>query len=369
MSGARHLRIALQLERYRTLMPQLHEAPVRDLAWLLLSSDLLRADGANAFPAELGNATPSDAELAMLERWLLAQDRQPASLKTFLAAGESARLGRYAERLLQFYLREGPGYELMAAGLQVRDRRQGGQTLGECDFLIRHLASQRMLHWELAVKLYLYVPPGGEDTSVDDPSIASAEQYRWLGPNLADSLGDKLQHLLLHQLRLTTMEAAQSILPHAGPWQAQAYLKGWMFHPLGAGRDAVPSVPLPAVISAGHGRGWWATRAEWQQATDAAANGSAVAAWSVLPRVHWLAPARLTASEVMDRPALGARIAALWQNGQPHEPLLVVGLAENADGTWDETQRGFIVPDDWLARARRRMAELWQRAAQRGETS
>ncbi len=70
----------------------------------------------------------------------------------------------------------------------------------------------------------------------------------------------------------------------------------------------------------------------------------------------------------MDRSALGARIAALWQNGLPHEPLLVVGLAENPDGTWDETQRGFIVPDDWLARARRRMVELWQRAAQRGHT-
>jgi len=78
------------------LLASLRDAAVRDLAWLLLSADLLRAQppvGVLANPFE----TPLEA--AATVDWLRALDAAPEPLHRDLAATRVTRLGRYAERL------------------------------------------------------------------------------------------------------------------------------------------------------------------------------------------------------------------------------------------------------------------------------
>lgn len=358
------MRIDSGQQAYRELIAKLREPPVRDLAWLLLSDDLLSAA---RFPAALAHLDAGNAATAALHDWLLACDADAAPLREFIVQqGESNRLGRYAEQLLHFALLNSPSLELLAAGLQVRDVRRGNMTLGECDFLLERRADRQLLHWELAVKLYLFVPPAGPIAQVP-PLDERSLQFHWLGPNLADSLADKVARLLGHQLRLTTFEAVRSALPAAGPWLPQVYLKGWLFHPL------TQPATLPQVAAETHGRGWWATLDEWwvqAQATlsvqgDASSSaGVGDEAWAILPRARWLAPARVGEHAVFSLAAMRERIETHWRERGVAEPLLVVSLTRpaSAQGDWIERTRGFIVPDYWAPRARHRIEELAGRA-------
>ncbi|WP_353193368.1 DUF1853 family protein [Pandoraea pnomenusa] len=373
------MRIDSGQQAYGELIETLREAPVRDLAWLLLSADLLSAA---RFPAALAHfddiqaatdvppspasspdatssAPPGASEPVFHSRrlhdWLLACDANPEPLREFLSRGESHRLGRYAEQLLHFALLHSPRFDLLAAGLQVRDARRGNMTLGECDFLLARRADHRLLHWELAVKLYLFVPPTHPVGTLDERDV----QFHWLGPNLADSLADKVARLLGHQLRLTTIDAARSALPAAGPWLPQVYLKGWLFHPL-AQRGQ-----LPQVASESHGRGWWATLDEWWANAQSvhALDAPRERAWAMLQRARWLAPARVEDASALSLAAMHARIETHWRERGVAEPLLIVSLTRRSGaGDWFESDRGFIVPDYWAPRARHRIEELSERA-------
>ncbi|ANC46418.1 DUF1853 family protein [Pandoraea pnomenusa] len=405
------MRIDSGQHAYGELIEALREAPVRDLAWLLLSADLLSAarfpaplahfDGMRAAeavsspsapPSPSSSASPALSSApplpaAVLSRssesgrsgrsgqcgtgesvlhsralhdWLLACDANPAPLREFLSRGESHRLGRYAEQLLHFALLHSPHFDLLAAGLQVRDARRGNMTLGECDFLLMRRADRQLLHWELAVKLYLFVPPADAPATLGERDV----QFHWLGPNLADSLADKVARLLEHQLRLTTLDAARSALPAVGPWLPQVYLKGWLFHPLAQrGR-------LPQVVAETHGQGWWATLEEWWASAQTAfpvpvaqSDARGERAWAMLPRARWLARARVDDAHAFTLAAMHARIEAHWRERGVAEPLLIVALTRRTDaGDWFECDRGFIVPDYWAPRARHRIEELSERA-------
>jgi hypothetical protein len=295
----------------------LRDTAVRDLAWLLFSPDLLRAQppaGVLAVPFE------SPDEAAATLDWLDAQDADPAALHHHIATARVTRLGRYAECLLAWFLTNGPAARLVAANVPLR---RAGLTLGECDFLVETQTGRR-LHWELAVKCYLHAGDG------------RGELADYVGPNLQDRFDLKLSHLLGHQLPLSAREEFAS-LGHRGPWDAQMFVKGWLFYRNGQGsRD-------PVEIDPAHARGWWATRADWPAFSAAHAD-----AWVVLPRLEWLAPrlydARLAADFV------SATTLALQIGGQTG-PTMVAAFVDSGAGNWIERSRGFIVPDDWPERA------------------
>ncbi|HEY1610633.1 MAG TPA: DUF1853 family protein, partial [Paraburkholderia sp.] len=196
-----------------------------------------------------------------------------------------------------------------------------------CDFLVE-TSSGRRLHWELAVKCYLHAGDGRGLLS------------DFVGPNLRDRLDRKRSHLLDHQLRLSAREEITA-LGHPGPWLAQMFVKGWLFYRATA--DA-PGDPLE--LAAGHSCGWWVTHAEW----PGFAAARPAARWSVLPRLGWLAPRRLAAQAGENEPPTEA--PALFERlMRRSEPVMVAAFAAADDG-YREQSRGFIVPDDWPARAR-----------------
>lgn len=307
----------------------LRQPVVRDLAWLLFSADLLRAQPPVGM---LASAFETSDELAATIAWLQALDADAGELQRDIAAARVTRLGRYAECLLAWFLQYGPTAHLIAANVPLR---RAGLTLGECDFLVQTQAGWR-LHWELAVKCYLHAGDG------------RAQLADYVGPNLQDRFDLKLSHLLDHQLPLSARAEFVS-LGYVGPWEPQMFIKGWLFYPQeqeqGQGQNEAGNDPVE--IDPAHALGWWTTRVDW----PVFAAGHAQA-WRVLPRLEWLAPRRhepgaaeAEGIEFVDAVALSERVA--HQNG----PTMVAAFWIDDAGRWVERSRGFIVPDDWPQKA------------------
>lgn len=314
---------------------------VRALAWLLESPDLLDP----ASPHWQGRVATLGPVTQPVADWLAALERDPAPLDAALGPKFYSRLGLYAEKLMAFYLAQ-QGV-LVAHGLQVRAHRN--ETVGEFDFLLRD--GGRLLHWEFASKFYLL-----------DQQADAASFNHLVGPNLADTLGKKIRKTFTHQLELRHHPAAQQVLPRPVD-QAQALVKGWLFHPPG-----LEPLPQLAGVSPDHCRGSWMTLAEFL-AGPALDDGRR---YVVMPRLQWLAPLKVRVASPQDAPFQPASIAAV----EKAAPLAAAGLhaavlerfalelspvmaatVEERDGWLVEVARGFIAPDDWHERAAARRAQ------------
>lgn len=305
------------LPLYSDALAELRHPAVRDLAWALLAPGLL--DGSRVTVRHPLAASAWAQRPGQLLGWLHQQERDSQALQQFLAAG-SGRLGRYYERLWQFALEQAPDIQLLAANLPIREQ---GRTVGELDLLLRD--EQGLQHLELAIKLYLGPEHGG-----------GSDPQHWLGPASEDRLGLKLQHLQQHQLPLSRSPAAASALANLSDElpSASLWLGGYLFYP-GSGACAAP-----AGSSAQHLRGRWLHRRQWapflaEQSTER---------WQPLPRHAWLAPARLEESQVWAPQQL-----ADWLQQLPSDApaQLLVGLQPGDSGDWQESQRLFLVSDEW----------------------
>ena len=284
---------------------------MRALAWLLDAPDLLDA----AAPVWQGKIAVLQTD-GNLEHWLGALDAAPEPLVDFLALRPFERLGRYAEKLLAFYFKQQG--TLVAYGLQVRSAQH--HTVGEFDYLLHDGAA--LAHLEFATKLYL----------LEERSEGSC----FIGPNLADSLQEKMRKILDRQLALGQHPAAQSCLPQPIA-HARALIKGWLFY---HGSDQ-PSASLG--LRSDHCRGWWCaldeiTRCEGER-------------FVLRPRLGWLAPVQTTTAQTRSRTEA---FDLLHQHfALDAMPLMVAVLATDGD-TARETSRGFVVPNDWRDRAGQR---------------
>ncbi|MBC7685607.1 MAG: DUF1853 family protein [Bdellovibrionales bacterium] len=305
--------------RFERRWGHLRQPHVRALAWLLDAPDLLDPDDPHweGRIASLGELAPA------IDAWLGRVDAEPSALEAELGTRVYTRLGLYAEKLMAFYYRE-HGL-LVAHGLQVRAARN--DTVGEFDFLL-DAGPDGVEHIEFATKFYLLE---GEAASRFDTFV---------GPNLADSLGAKMRKIFDKQLALGSHPAAQELL--AKPVvRARALVKGWLFYPAGATSGM-------AGISDQHCRGFWCAVDELE-ALDAQL-------LVLLPRLQWLAPYRGN-DEALDRRALQAKLALQFES----LPMpVLVAVVKQVDGVLVETARGFIVPDNWRAKAafRQNMVKL-----------
>ena len=284
------------------------------MAWLIDSPDLLDPQAPQwqgRIASLCGHVTQAT------QHWLRALDKDPAALHARLHLTPYSRLGRYAETLMAFYF-EHLGI-LAAHSVPVREGKD--RTIGEFDFLLN--ADGGLAHWEFATKLYL-LEASGKGQHVD----------YFVGPNLVDTLGAKIGKILNQQLKLSEHPCAQLHLPQPVT-SAQALVKGWLFY-----REDDPSRAEALGVAPDHCHGFWRPYGELVRLDSAA--------YAILPRLQWLAPARLPASESIDMAELSNRLALHFQ--QDSIPVLVACLALNGNIAL-EVERGFIVPDDWQVRA------------------
>ncbi|VVP67107.1 hypothetical protein PS910_00144 [Pseudomonas fluorescens] len=297
---------------------QLRQAPVRDLAWVILAPPMLQQTPWPQRHPLAGSDWVTD--LGRLRDWLQALDRDSGALRQWLAGITSHRLGLYYERLWQFALQQAPGVELLAANLPIRN---GGHTLGELDIVMRD--GEGVHHLELAVKFYLG-PSAGDGTDAGN----------WLGPGCHDRLGLKLAHLAGHQLPISArLEGRQALAGlEIDAAHAHLWLGGYLFYPW-----AGPVQP-PTGASPEHLRGRWLHRRDWETCRAQAG----FAHWRPLPRHAWLAPARVSAADRCTGAQLDEHIQALPEDFRAQ---LLVRLEEASDGDWQEAERLFLVADGW----------------------
>lgn len=289
---------------------------VRDLAWACFSPSLIITEQL----ADHDSATAS-CRLPLTDQrrnFLRELDHTPAPLQEHLANSHSARLGIYFEMLWHFMLDRDPCVELVAHNLAVRE---GARTLGEFDVIYFCRERGQYIHLELAVKFYLEVEG----------------QPRWLGPGCRDSLEQKLDHLLSHQIRLSQFPAGRARLKELGveAVSTEIELKGCLF----AHSD---NPPLPQAYNREN------TLCNWYSLEDFSAtrrNAHSAETWVALPRKRWLAPCDYSLPGYRELPeATDAYLRGHFSTRR--QPLLLAAC----DTEGRELRRCFVTPGDWPRR-------------------
>ena len=302
-----------------SILDQLQDHAVRDLAWVIGSPGLLD----EAYPAYQGHVVDDDwcnEQLQSRAAWLRTLDMQPQPLHDFIKARPTRRLGHYFETLITFWLTHLSGTELIATNLQVQDAQR---TLGEYDFLFRQRDGETV-HWEAAVKFYLQVTP-------------LAEQSSFIGPGTRDRLDIKLNKVFKQQLLLSNSPEGQQALPNSiKPDRTQAFIKGYLFYHFSTRHK----LSIDG-ISAGHLSGWW-----MRHKLEKIPQTHAESHWAILPRLNWLAPALITdETRVNTYTTLGDQLDTHFKSGS--EALLIVELSVETGSVWRELSRGFVVCSTW----------------------
>ena len=301
----------------------LNDHHVRALAWLLDSPDLLNTQAPQwqGKIAHIGGADDGNLKVRQsLATWLEALDSNLEKLQVlhaFMNTLSSTRLGLYAEKLMAFYFQQQE--ILVAHGLQIRTEK--GSTIGEFDFLLRQPFG--LVHWEFATKFYLL-------ETVDGNLVADD----FIGPNLTDSLGQKIQKILSRQLMLSDNPVAKAYLTEPVV-STLALIKGWLFYQ----HDGF-IVPTALGVSAGHCRGYWCALSQLEIDDNFR--------YLILPKQRWLAPAKATLADTLS--AAEAREVLMLHFNQDSGPVLLATLRVCGDEGL-ESRRGFVVPDDWATRA------------------
>jgi hypothetical protein len=321
------------------------EQGFRELRWLLTSPPLLDPTS-GAYPAAVQAFDASEAQA--ISRWLGEIERAPEALSAFVANGSvSLRIGRRAERLIEFFLRQGPTHRLAAANLPLRHTDPHGDctTVGEIDFLL-HDSAGRPWHWELAVKFFLCMASGEQATPCD-----------FVGPDAAETLDSKLHKLFDRQLRHRPPAPWDGVA-----WTPAACTRGRLFYPHDWRRDR--PLPVMAGLNPDHLHGRWVPRARISELPDAAET-----VWHQVPRNDWMCPRPAdgegqdlaTLCAVIEQPHAGVGPAAEASPVMPraaistqrvHRPMAtLVQRSVNPDGSGPcAAELLFVVPVAWPGR-------------------
>ena len=301
---------------YRSLLSELTDRHVRDLAWAIGSPGLIDP-GFSDFRGRVVDDAYHDEQFARAADWLKELDEAPQSLHEFIQRHASSRLGRYFERLIAFWLIHREDVEDLTVGEPVR--RGAHHTLGEFDFIFREKGCWR--HWETVVKFYLQDPRG-------------EGWHDYVGPGARDRLAIKIGRVFERQLALSQTPEGRQVLGERQPVSPLAFFKGYLFSHAGE------EYTVPGGVSPDHLHGWWCRATLPFVRKDSR--------WCILPRLRWLSPCRIDANGDPDhhgREEMDALIAAHFSISI--EPVLVAELAVLPDGSLVEITRGFVVDPDW----------------------
>ncbi|WP_299317050.1 DUF1853 family protein [uncultured Maribacter sp.] len=116
---------------------------------------------------------------------------------TPIAIPEKLRLGHQMEYVCKQLLDASDEYEVLLHNLPIRE---GKQTIGEIDFILKEAATQQLIHVELTYKFYLI------DTAIENTI------HQLVGPNRSDAFYKKLQKIKNNQFSLIHTNIGRSVL-------------------------------------------------------------------------------------------------------------------------------------------------------------
>jgi hypothetical protein len=174
-------------------------------------------------------------------------------------------LGKQAEYLFEHYLKTSQSIELLAANVQIQGT---SRTLGELDYIVNDHIASKTIHVELACKFYLH-----------DPNLSLDFEATWIGPNLKDTLQDKLNKLQEKQFPLLFKTEAESLLSSlqlsAAAIEQRLCLKASLFVPMGFGLETLPQAYQKCIA------GRWMSHKAFE-------NKERKGQFAVIPKKKWL---------------------------------------------------------------------------------
>ncbi|MDF7676023.1 DUF1853 family protein [Neisseriaceae bacterium ESL0693] len=240
-------------------------------------------------------------------RYLLALDKDAAPLCQYLQSQppDGQRLGRYAERLLAFWLSHAPHTALIWKNMPLS---QQGQTLAELDFLAR--IDGQLFHIELACKYY-----GSQSSDIN----------QLVGLNAQDRWQDKALKLQQQLSRLSMPEAQQQALDDYGlklqMVQSVSVLRGMIFTHNG---QPLAKPPLNHL-------GWTGLCVfQWSDLLPYLSELTVLYRFGIIDKTAWLSPHILPFSSEQ---------ALDWPRIQQIQQGMVALMVGRADGYWHEVQR------------------------------
>lgn len=151
---------------------------ISDLNWIVKTKSLIRSE----LPEFEGNIMNSLLDFIGKEEydlWYADLVNSPEKLKNYFENNEQLILGKYFERLLNYFFSSFSTFEIVHAGKQIFEKQT---TIGELDFVIKDKRDNKIIHFEVAVKYYMgYKNVGKHDL--------------WIGPNGSDTLQRKMKKL------------------------------------------------------------------------------------------------------------------------------------------------------------------------------
>ena len=227
------------------------------------------------------------------------------------------KLGHLYEDALAVLLESTPRYDVLAKGLPIR--QDAGHTLGELDYLLRDLVSERTIHLELAVKFYL--------------AVETESGLRLPGPDARDHYFRKLEKMRSHQLvLLDKVDKFRDLLPEPFREQeidVQQLVHGCIFNHVQA------TAPVQAEFLNPNGR-----RGKWLHVGECAEYFGENKLLKIIPKPLWPAPMKIIAGlelekwkpdEKMDRCVMVLQGA---EEGAEHCPYFIApnGYPFNREG-------------------------------------
>ncbi len=285
---------------------------LRDFLWCIESRDML--DLSTNFFKTFTDSVFSQPLRENIER---SPEKFQVALESRLSQLKTRRLGERFEAFWEVAFDWHPEFELVAKNYVVRHDKV---TLGELDFIVLYRPDKTLHHIELTCKFYLEVP--------GVHSLA-----KWMGPGQADRLDKKLHRLQSHQLPLISDPKVKTELTDQG-WtnlHSHSVFKGKLFAPMD-----VASTPIEAPVNSQTMTGQWATRQMWLSRYE-----SKPYRWKVLTKKDWFAKSELDAVHPIDK-LLTSSIEF---------PIKIAGFNDSG-----EQVRGFVVEDDWLVKAHKKLA-------------
>ncbi|MEW7278342.1 DUF1853 family protein [Aquimarina sp. 2201CG1-2-11] len=142
---------------------------------------------------------------------------------------ENEVLGKRIESFFDFYIKKSERYRTLVKNKQVFDNRV---TIGELDFIQFDQKENSVLHVEFVYKFYLY------------NCLVKNELNRWVGPNMNDTLINKIEKLKNKQFPLLYKDETREILDNLGirrdSIQQKIAFMGCLFVPLSMHNQKVP---------------------------------------------------------------------------------------------------------------------------------
>ena len=234
----------------------------------------------------------------------------------FLREQSDHRVGRYFERLILYWLTHIRKVQIVHHSKQILDAKR---TIGEIDFIFRD-ETDRLTHWETAIKFYLY------------DLLAQSFSSQFIGPNAADNFEKKTAKMFDKQLPLS-----QKHFPEVEV--RQAFVKGRVFyHP-----DQPKPTTLPKYLSPTHLTGRWIRAAELEYLNQA----DPKSIFQIQQKPNWLTAQRPTAQRLTASEPQSLSSTELVDQLNSHFHQLGHPVLVSEHSKLDEPKWIFVVPDSW----------------------